>query len=203
MAHDWSASRRAPSKVSRVCLLVGIFILSGCQHYGLAGRPSGESNGTDEPPTITVSTVATPAHWSINGPRLTRELVEALKQRGLEARWDGSTSGIASLRCSASTPPVHSYRGHVVAEARMTCQLRLPEGASERLSSHAEVAGGRSTRRSLDVFEMTEWLGENAVLEALRQLVPSIVDRLRDVESRGQEASFSRQLENSRSASPK
>jgi hypothetical protein len=150
----------------------------GCHHYGWASRPESEPAAFDSP-GVAVSTIATSAEWSIDGARLTRTFVETLQRRGLEASWRANVERAVGLRCSAATPPVAVYRRMAVADVRVTCRLRWPEGGTETIverGSQSVQWGSSTSRLAMDAPDRS---ADAAVRDALDRLADRIARRLR------------------------
>jgi hypothetical protein len=137
-------------------------VAAGCAHYGFGTEARGEDNSTDESPQVAVWTVQTPAHWSLDGSRLTRQLVDALRTQGTPASWrrDDAQADThrATLRCRLHMPPFEAMDRWASVDATVRCQLSRPDAGIRTVEGRGSASlatTGPSIPGALDISAET------------------------------------------------
>lgn len=170
---NWVRTRTAGLAVVALTALLANL---GCAHYGLgASRENSRANDG-----VTVATVAVPAEFGVDGARLTRELVDALRARGISgAVWGRDDLDSADVRCVVDGPDTTSFEGDHRSRLEARCEVAVPEGIRRvHAVGQQTSAAGRAPREGLSAVENSAV--EFAAADAVANAAPKIARLLRD-----------------------
>jgi hypothetical protein len=153
-------------------VLALLWSVVGCSHYGYADQPDSDvSEGA-----VSVWTVAAPADEGLDQARLTRAVTGAIRQRGVDARWQADPARI-SVRCSVSSTDVAGFGPSLFARAQVTCRVGAADEPSEQFEASGRyVASSGGTPSGLAQSHAA--LQEAAAIDALETVADQIASFL-------------------------
>jgi hypothetical protein len=116
-------------------MLVVAWTMASCSHYSYVDQGASTT-------AVSVWTVASPADEGLDQPRLTRTLVGAMRQHGVDASWQDDPTG-PSVRCSVSSTEVDGFGQSIFARAQVACRVESPDNPAdhERFEASGRYAG--------------------------------------------------------------
>lgn len=167
---------RTSTDMVRVEVACAALLLAvGCAHYRLGAAPP--DDGTAPMPAVSVSTVGVPADWGVDGPRLTRELVEGLRTRGLrDVAWRDGGDRDVSVTCAVDGSQPEAFGSHFRARVVAKCRVVTPDGTSTIRSDGEQTTAGATGGADLSGGRQTAL--EYAASDALSSAAARIARRL-------------------------
>jgi len=166
---------RSIAAVVSTCACAALLFAVGCGQYRLgAGTPEASGNPS---PAVSVSTVGVPADWGIDGPRLTRQLVEGLRTRGLsDVTWRAGGDGEISVECAVDGSQPDAFRRHFRARVVAECRVLTPHGTSTVHSEGEQTTVGASGGAALPGGRQTalEYAASDALSSAAAQIARTL-----------------------------
>ncbi len=146
----------------RLFCLQLVLLLSGCASYGWADRDAPAQ-------TVAVTTIDVDPHTGVDAALLTRELVEALGKRGVNAEW---ASGKSAIRC------VLDLREEAGVQSAMTSLAQLD--CSYQDASVSRVGRSQATLPATIDSPSVVLVREQASLQAVQAIAAPLAAEVRD-----------------------
>jgi len=156
---------------------VALTALVGCAHYKLGSQPSGE--GESGAAAVGVATVGVPADWGVDGPRLTRSLVEELRIRGLrDVAWSGEETRTVAVECSVDAPEPETFGSLRGARVAAECLVETGEHSSKIRATGRETTANPVGGDDIESSRRTAL--EYAAVDALSRAAPRLARVIRE-----------------------
>lgn len=154
---------------------VAVFV-AGCAHYKLGAEPA--DNSREETASVSVSTVAVPADWGIDGPRLTRQFVEQLRARGVsDVAWRSGTDRPVDVECIVDGRRPDTFGAHRHARVVAECRVLTPGGSSVVRTTGRDTMAGFPGRG--DPPDVRQTALEYAAADALSRAASDVARTVR------------------------
>lgn len=146
----------------RVLISILVCVLCGCASYGWADR--------DAPPqTVAVTTIDVDPHSGVDAALLTRELVEALGKRGVNAKW---ASGKSAIRCILDLREESGVQSAMTSLAQLDCTFAD--------ASVSRVGRSQATLPATIDSPSVVLVREQASLQAVQAIAAPLAAEVRD-----------------------
>jgi hypothetical protein len=140
-------------------------MVSGCAHYGYVEQSGSETD-------LSVWTVAAPADEGLDQAKLTRALTGAIRQQGVEARWQPDHAEV-SVRCSVSATEVGGFGQSLFARAQVDCDVNRQDRPTEQFSASGRYVSSTGEHPSA-LASSHAALQEAAAIDALESVADQI-----------------------------